>query len=160
MSLAIPGLHDIHLPPAAGWWPPAPGWWVLAGLLIAALAWMLRRTSLARRRSRRLAAALREFDGALGAGQDAPSRLAAASSLLRRAARIHHPSAASLDGGAWLEFLDGGDPARPFSRGQGAVFADGAFRRHLDADIEPALALARTRFANLFTDESGGRGHA
>lgn len=154
---AVPGLHDIHLPPSPGWWPPAPGWWLLAALLVGAASWIAWNAWRARRRRQRIAAALREFDGALDIAQDAPARLAAASSLLRRATLLRHASAASLDGAAWLRFLDGDDVDKPFSTGAGVVLVDGAFRRHVDGDIAPALELARSRFAALLAQ---GRGDA
>ena len=153
MSLVVPGLHDIHLPPSPGWWPPAPGWWLLAGMAILALAWSAHRELRARRKARRIAAAMREFDSVVAGAAGTPARLAAASALLRRAALARRPLAASLDGNAWLHFLDGDDPARVFSQGQGALLVDGAFRRTLDADIEPVLALARSRFAALLANE-------
>ncbi len=165
MNLVVPGLRDIHLPPppvVRGWWPPAPGWWVLAAVVVAALAWAAWRILRARRRARRLATAMHEFDRTVTEAHDAPTRLAAASTLLRRAAGIHHPAATRLDGQAWLGFLDGADPMKPFSQGQGAVLVDGAFRRSLDTDIGPALALARSRFAALLAGEGevGGQDHA
>lgn len=160
MSPAVPGLRDIHLPASPGWWPPAPGWWLLAALVVAALAWATLRFLRVRRRARRLAAALDEFDAALARAGDIPARLATASEWLRRAARIHHPSASSLSGKDWLGFLDGSDPARPFSQGQGILLVDGAFRRHLDVDVEPVLALARQRFAALLEGGHQGHGHA
>ncbi|HEY2346135.1 MAG TPA: DUF4381 domain-containing protein [Xanthomonadaceae bacterium] len=160
MNLVVPGLHDIHLPPSPGWWPPAPGWWLLAAAMMAALAWTTWRILRERRRTRRLAVAMREFDTAVAAARDAPARLAAASTLLRRAVLVRHPSAASLDGKAWLQFLDGEDPARAFSQGPGGLLVDGAFRRTLDADIAPALTLARARFASLLAGDLGGRDHA
>jgi uncharacterized protein DUF4381 len=160
MSLIVPGLHDIHLPPSPGWWPPAPGWWLLAGMAIVALAWSTHRVVRARRKARRIAAAMHEFDVTVAGAAQAPARLAAASALLRRAALTRHPAAASLDGKAWLHFLDGDDPARAFSEGQGALLVDGAFRRTFDADIEPALALARSRFAALLTHERVEHGDA
>jgi hypothetical protein len=132
---------------------------MLAVVATAALAWATHRAWCARRRARRMASAMREFDAAIAGAREAPARLAAASMLLRRAALARHPAAASLDGKAWLQFLDGDGPARTFSEGKGTMLADGAFRRTLDADIEPALALARSRFADLLAHEQAERGH-
>ncbi|MBS0461412.1 MAG: DUF4381 family protein [Proteobacteria bacterium] len=160
MNANIPGLHGIHLPPPPGWWPPAPGWWLLAALVIAIVFWATRRGWRARARRQRLHAAMAQFDADIAASRDAPARLAAASVLLRRAAQIGHPPAATLGGAAWLAFLDGDDPTRPFSQGCGAALADGAFRRDLDVDIAPTLTLARTRFSSLLVDAAGARGRA
>jgi hypothetical protein len=60
-----------------------------------------------------------------------------------------------LDGDAWMRFLDGTDPSRPFTQGAGALLRDGAFRRHVDADMSLVLGLVRTRFAELL--EQPGR---
>ena len=35
----LAALHPLRTPEPVPWWPPAPGWWLLAGLLLAALAW-------------------------------------------------------------------------------------------------------------------------
>ncbi|MBS0192743.1 MAG: DUF4381 domain-containing protein [Proteobacteria bacterium] len=155
MPTSIPGLQPIHLPASPGWWPPAPGWWVLAALLLAVMAWLAMRWLRMRKRSRTLAAALHAFDAALGDAVDAPARLAAASAWLRRAARTRDPAALTLEGSAWLAFLDGDDPARPFSQGAGNLLGDGGFRRRVDADIAPALLLARTRFAQMCVGVDG-----
>lgn len=114
----------------------------------------------ARRNKRRIEAILREYDDAIAEAHDAPTRLAAASMLLRRAAQSRDPAAAVLQGDAWLRFLDGDDPARPFSQSDGELFGDGAFRRTLDADIAPTLALARSRFASLLQQGNREHGHA
>jgi hypothetical protein len=145
----MPALRDIHLPPSPSWWPPAPGWWVLAALLLAVFAWAARRALRVRKRRRLIAASRKEYDRSLDAARDAPGKLAAASLLLRRAAHASDPHAASLEGDAWLRFLDGDDPAQPFSMGAGTLLRDGGFRREVAGDIAPTLALARQRFIAL-----------
>ena len=144
-----PALRDIHLPPAPDWWPPAPGWWVLAALLIIALVWITRRLLRVRHRRHRIRNGLGDYDRALADAHEAPARLAAASLLLRRAARARDSAAALLEGDAWLRFLDGDDPARPFTNGPGRLLRDGGFRRDIADDIAPTLALARARFRAL-----------
>lgn len=138
-----PQLADIHLPAAPSWWPPAPGWWLLALLLLAlsvALAWWLRR----RTQRARLREMLRiELDTALtltaAPGEEA-RQAAALSTLLRRAALRFAPQAASLQGEAWLHFLDAADPAKPFSEGPGRLLLDGPYRASVDAEAARALA--------------------
>lgn len=149
MTGAIPALRDIHLPPPPGWWPPAPGWWMLAALLLFAMAWTAHRVVRLRRDRHRIASALRDYDRALATANDAPTQLASASQLLRRAAKMQDPNAALLEDDAWLRFLDGDDRARPFSNGVGRLLRDGGFRREIDDDITPAMALARARFIAL-----------
>jgi hypothetical protein len=142
-------LRDIHLPPSPDWWPPAPGWWVLAAMLLIATAWTVRRILRLRRDRYRIASALRDYDRALAAANEAPAKLAAVSLQLRRAAKARDPNAALLVGDAWLRFLDGDDPAQPFSHGDGGVLRDGGFRRAIDDDIASTMAIARTRFIEL-----------
>lgn len=137
-------LRDVHQPLAPSWWPPAPGWWlVAAALLMLALGlwwWRARR-----RRQRHRIATL--FDDAVSQAGDAPAQVAAMSELLRRVARRRDPHADRLEGDAWLAFLDGGDPARPFGIGPGRLLLDGGFRPDVDAEALAALRrLARERF--------------
>jgi len=137
-------LRDIHQPPAPGWWPPAPGWWVLAAVVLAVVLafalWRRRR----RERQRRIASV---FDAAVQRADGAPGQIAAMSELLRRAARRHDPDADKLQGHAWLECLDDGDPRHPFTSGAGKLLLEGGFRREADPQQVVALrVLARRRF--------------
>ena len=136
-------LRDIHLSNAPGWWPPAPGWWLVAGavlLLVAGLlAWRLRRL----RHRRRLLAL---FDRETGLA-DPAATVAAISSLLRRAARQHHPGADRLEGEAWLALLDQGRDVPRFAGTLGELLLQGAFRRDPPAEDVAALRqAARERF--------------
>ena len=140
-------LRDIHQPPAPSWWPPAVGWWWLAAALLvlvcAMVGWRLYR-AWQRRRWQRL------FDAEIAGAPDAAGRIAAMSSLLRRAARRHRPDADRLHGDSWLSFLDAGMPGAPFTTGVGHALQDGAFRREVDALDTTALhTLARARFVLL-----------
>lgn len=135
-----PVLRDIHLPEAPGWWPPAPGWWILAALLLLGLL-LLWRLAARRRRARGLRARLQqELALALELAADPATRVASMSHLLRRAARRFAPSALTLRDEPWLQFLDGDDPARPFSTGAGRLLLDGPYRAHVDAAEVDALA--------------------
>jgi hypothetical protein len=138
-------LLDVHRPPAPSLWPPAPGWWMLVALLlvVATVGWRLRT-----RQRRRRDAALAMFDAAI-AGAGTPAReLAAASELLRRAARAVRADADRLDGDDWLAFLD--TSRTRFVDGPGRLLLDGAFRPSMDrADADSALRLARARFVEL-----------
>ncbi len=139
-------LRDVHLPPAPAWWPPAPGWWLLATavllLLAAVLAWRWHR----RRRLRQWRAM---FAAADNAADPPATRLAAISVLLRRAGRRLDPAADTLQGEAWLRFLDG-RKGTAFSQGAGHLLLDGGFRRDIDeADYRAARDLAQARFLQL-----------
>ena len=137
-------LRHIHHPPAPSWWPPAIGWWLLAAIVLLGIgAWAWRAWS-RRRRQRELA---RVFDAGIAAAATPAARIAAASMLLRRAARLRDPAAAALQGEAWRAFLDAGAPTPLFAGEEGALLLDGGFRREVDAAHADALvALARRRF--------------
>lgn len=147
---AGPALRDILLPPP-GWWPPAPGWWLLALGLALGLIWLGRVLWRRWRRRRRRQWVLAEFEAAAQDGAEEPAaRLARLSILLRRAAGRCTRSAAALTGADWLRFLDGGDPAQPFSHGAGRVLADGPYRAQLEPDaLAAALPLIRRRLLAL-----------
>jgi hypothetical protein len=106
----LANLRDIAVPPDVSFWPPAPGWWavgaavaVAAGLAIAAAVRHWRRNAYRRE-------ALRALETA-GAHD--------ISGILKRAALAAFPreQVASLNGAAWLAFLD---------RTGGTAFADTA----------------------------------
>lgn len=147
---AVPGsapalvLRDIHQPPPPSWWPPAIGWWLLAAVVLLAIGAWAWRAWRRRRRQRELA---RVFDAGIAAAATPAARIAAASTLLRRAARVRDPAAATLQGDAWLAFLDAGAPAPQFAGEEGALLLDGGFRPEVDAERADALvARARLRF--------------
>lgn len=137
-------LRGVHPGIAPAWWPPAPGWWLLTATValavgLVALWW--------RRRARRRMAYAQLFDAALAAAPTPVARLAAASELLRRAARRIDPQADRLQGEAWLAFLDAGLATPVFARGPGALLGDGVFRPSVDAQAaQAACSAARTRY--------------
>jgi hypothetical protein len=137
-------LRDIHQPPAPSWWPPAPGWWLLAAVVLLALgAWAWR----AWRRRRRRRALERLFDAGIAAATTPAARIAAASTLLRRAACARDPAAGALQGDAWLAYLDAGAAAPLFAGDDGPLILDGGFRRDVEAARAEALVgSARRRF--------------
>ncbi|WP_045737947.1 DUF4381 domain-containing protein [Xanthomonas sp. MUS 060] len=144
-------LRDVHLPPAPAWWPPAPGWWMVAALLLLIIGVVV---FLAMRKRRRGQRWQRQFDAALHA-RALPAQVAAVSELLRRAARRSDPAAATLQGEAWLRFLDG-PKRREFSVGPGRLLLDGGYRRTLEpAQVQALLPLARQRFLELMAARRG-----
>jgi hypothetical protein len=153
-----PDLRDIHLPPTPSWWPPAPGWWILAIVLLVAIGFgvaMLIHEMRARRWRKRVVAELDRI-AATHASQPDPVRLAAdISQLLRRASLLIEPTAAALEGEAWLDFLDRQFDAvstrsrveERFRSATGRALIDAPYRRADDASAEvnatELLALAR-----------------
>jgi hypothetical protein len=142
-------LRDIHQSPAPGWWPPAPGWWLLAAalllllLLLAAWGW---------RRQRRRNAIRRLFDDTVAAAPTPAAQVAAMSVLLRRAARLQDPSAATLQGAAWLQYLEQGAAPGLFEGATGELLVEGGYRPAVDAD---AVARLRPRARQRFLEWMG-----
>ncbi len=141
-------LRDIHSPGDISWWPPAPGWWLLAMLGLIALAWSVHWLYRRRRRLawRRLAREeLRQLDENYHRNRDTSRLAAGLSQLLRRVALATHPAreVAGLGGEDWLTFLDGDDPAKPFSEGPGRVLLSAPYRPGNDFNPEALLQLTR-----------------
>lgn len=112
---SIDRLHDLAVPPPVSWWPLTPGWWIVAGVLIlAALAWFVRRfIRWQADRYRREALAILEH------GHPDAAELAA---LVKRVALTAWPrdAVADLTGRRWLEFLDRTGGTNAFTQGAGA----------------------------------------
>ena len=160
-TAATPALRDIHLPPAPSWWPPAPGWWLLAAFASIVLIWLCSRALLRARQHRRVQSVLHDFDRAVGNSSNPSASLAAASALLRRAARLHDPAAVQLSGDAWLAYLDGTDATRPFSQGEGRALVEGMFNRDMHAmQTTAALRIARSRLRELLVRAPWDQPHA
>ena len=145
-------LRDIHLPPEPSWWPPAPGWWIVFALALILLFFLSRWLLRAFRRSRRRRALYASFEAA-AALSEPTMRAAAISQVLRRAARLRDPNAATLQGEEWLRFLDGDAKAAndaAFSAGPGRVLLDAPYRPQVESDVvEAMVAAARKRFRTL-----------
>lgn len=137
-------LKAMHAGVAPAWWPPAPGWWWLLAL---ALLVLISVTCVCWLRRRRLNTLAWYFDHEVLQATTPTAQVAAISELLRRAARAIDPQADRLLGDDWLRFLDQGMPAPVFLQGAGALLADGAYRREVDAESVAALQrVARQRF--------------
>ena len=132
-------LQPLIAPPAIPWWPPAPGWWLLA-IITPLLAWglwrLLRKLPKKRKQGRDelpldplRQAALAEL-AALSKPYDQPAGpwLQQLNALLKRLCRSHYPQSNchTLNGRAWLAFLDGRCPAAGLTRWM--VLVEGAYR--------------------------------
>ena len=98
----LPELRDIHLPEGVSAFPPAYGWFVIAAVLIG-LFFLGKLIKLARQKSKKLYA-LRLLERL-----PIDKYLSAAvgmSEILRRICVYKYPSAASLSGREWIEFLN------------------------------------------------------
>jgi hypothetical protein len=106
----LSNLRDIAVPPDVAFWPPAPGWWLVGAAVAVAAGFAVAAAVRHRQRNAYRRAALRALETA-----DARD----ISSLLKRAALAAFPreQVASLNGAAWLAFLD---------RTGGTAFADTA----------------------------------
>ena len=115
-------LEPVPEPPSVSLWPQTAGWLVLAVLLLAAAAWLVRRQRADHRANAYRRAALAE----LAAAGDDPARLAA---ILRRAALVAFPRAdvAGLHGDDWLSFLESCCDGAPFRTGAARVVATAAY---------------------------------
>lgn len=140
-TAAGPVLRDIHLPPPPGWWPPAPGWWIVAAIVAIALALITWRSIHARRRRRRRMVVLDELAAIRRDWQshgDAARFAAALSNYLRRLGRVVDPTSVTLDGEAWLAFLDRhGDGFRDAGR----ALLDAPYRPSAVVDAEALYGL-------------------
>lgn len=137
-------LRDIHESLAPSLWPPAPGWWWLAAaigvLMLALWRW-------ARRRRQYRRAVLELFEQTLAAATDAPAKVLAISALLRRAARQHQANADTLEGAAWLAFLNQDLADQPFRDEVADLLLRGGFRPDVDArQLQALQQIARRRF--------------
>ncbi len=143
-------LHDLHLPPAPGFWPPAPGWWILLGLLIIIAGLLLlilrRRRKLAYRRQ-----ALKELAQLEQQQLSDSELLGALSRLLRRAALCAWPetNCAGLSDRAWLEFLDAKGKTRDFTTGAGQCLASGPYQPQPQFERPVLISLCRNWLCKL-----------
>lgn len=137
-------LRDVHEGIAPEWWPPAPGWWLVLTVVAVVAAFVAWRVVAKRRRR---AAILRLFDDSIARAETPSEQIAAMSELLRRAARRKNATADTLEGEAWLRFLDEGMPQPVFSAGAGSLLRDGGFRADVTGQESDALrSIARLRY--------------
>ncbi|MEN8261656.1 MAG: DUF4381 domain-containing protein [Pseudomonadota bacterium] len=88
--------------------------------------------------------ALRElFTLRIDTGLQDSEKVRRLSVLMRRIAVSTYPrtEVAGLTGAAWLDFLDGSTPHKPFAQGAGRLLADAPYRSQLDEDLGELFAL-------------------
>jgi len=114
---ALDALHDFQQPAPPSWMPQTTAWYVVFALVAIALAWLAYRALRSWRRNRYRRAALLELAGA------APAQF---SELLKRTALAAWPrdQIASLNGGAWLDFLNRSSSASWFTAEPGNRIED------------------------------------
>ncbi len=140
-------LHDIAVPPPVPWWPPAPGWLVIGGFLLAVVGLGCWGRYLRWRHDAYRREALRRLDQILGESPGLSS-LPAIAELVKRVALAAYPRGrvASLTGEPWLVFLDETGRTDAFTRGDGRVLGDAAYRRDPiagDADLSKLTNVIR-----------------
>ena len=136
-------LRDIQPPPAPPWWQIAPIWWLL--LVVTVLAILLAMIWHKRRQEHRLIKlAHHELENIIGQydnNLEKRALLMALAGWLKRVAIVAYPQQRleSLNGNAWLAFLDqclGGDR---FRHGPGQIFGGDIYREQIDYDVIPVI---------------------
>lgn len=156
MNESGPILRDIHLPADPSWWPPAPGWWLLLAVLLGVTWWLARvwRHRLRQRRwRRRVLVELEAIASQFAEHADRQRLLADVSRQLRRASLLLDPTAATLTGEPWLQFLDAHGGTDQFQHGVGHVLLNGPWQPTAEFDPAALLTLVREWFARALTPE-------
>lgn len=143
----LANLADIQLPDPVASWPPAPGWWLLAVLVIALLVgliyWLARRYR--RQAWRREAQAKLAHLEAKKTDLNPISLTSELSGLLKQVAitRFGRHHTASLNGEAWLRFLDTKGKTDAFTQGPGRALGDDIYRPDAVIDVDGLFELSR-----------------
>lgn len=150
MTPDLSQLRDIHPPNPISWWPPAPGWWFLMGLTLVLVVlgmWWFRLHRRERWRRVALNELVRLRHSYRSATNDPHDTVRFLSILIRRVALTRFPrtEVASLNGEAWLAFLDhalgGGDPS-PFQKGAGRCLATIPYMAPTRIEVDELFQLA------------------
>ena len=156
-------LRDLHLPEMIGWWPLAPGWWFLIVLAFAGLAYLLYRSYAGWRRNAARRVALKELariQKQYKSGVDEISLAIELSELLRRTMLAYAPrnEVAGLSGERWLQWLDQGLDAKPFSEGPGQNVESLPYRRpdaiEDDVDVQGLISAIKARLQTQLPAEA------
>ncbi|KTC88043.1 MULTISPECIES: DUF4381 domain-containing protein [Legionella] len=139
-------LHDIKLPTPISWWPLAPGWYLLLVLiliLIAVLSYLARRAYLNGRPKRQALRLLKTYEQEYQQERNSQVCSMKVSELLRRVALVYFPreEVASLQGEAWLHFLDKTSKKIDFNKLR-AHLLETPYQPTSDADLQPLFRCA------------------
>lgn len=148
VSNPLKDLRDIHLPPPISHWPPAPGWFFLAGLILAVAGYVSYRLlkhwhqTRAKRFALKQLIHLEERYHNQGSVQIITEEL---SILVRRTALAAFPrkEVASLEGNAWLQFLDKTGNTNLFSSGPGRILSTAPYQRKINPDIKSVFDVVK-----------------
>lgn len=149
-------LRDLHLPEVISWWPLAPGWWVLIALLIAGVAYLLRRYLRTHARGAARRHALQQLNALTAAYEQHGNTVAFSSDLselLRRTMLAYAPrrEIAGLTGDAWLAWLDKDLDQPRFQNKTGRKLLELPYRAPSDdvsaMDVVDVVAAVRQRLA-------------
>jgi hypothetical protein len=145
----VTGLREISLPEPVSMMPATMGWWVLAGLVIAWLAWFVYCRYRRWQRNRYRAVALGELarierQWSLGD----PEGLIRIPALLKRTAMhaFGREGVADLTGPEWLGFLDRTLGNTNFTQGPGQLLVSLAYKKTetiLETEFSGMLAAVR-----------------
>ena len=134
---ALNKLHDFYQPPPPAWTPQTIGWYILFALAIITILWLMIRAVRRWAANRYRRESLREL---------VTLPMDQLSTLLKRTALVAWPrkQIASLNGPAWLQFLDASAGIDSFQRSPGDSIEDLALQPTVlsDADEQELRQLA------------------
>ena len=143
----LANLADIQIPDPVSAWPPAPGWWILAALVLAVLIgvplWLIKRHR--KRAYRREALAQLQLLQNRKDELSATEMASALSGLLKQVAitLFGRQHTASLNGEAWLQFLDAKGNTSDFTQGPGRVLGNDIYRPDASVELDTLFTLSK-----------------
>lgn len=136
-------LKDIHYPASVSWWPLAPGWYLLIALLIGLLIVGVIYFIGAYKKYKLRRIVLQELANLRQQNTD-KNIAAELSILLKRVAITYYPAheVASLNGHAWLTFLDTHGKTTAFSQGVGKLLLSSPYQKNSPQHINELFKLS------------------
>ncbi len=143
----LANLADIHLPEPISAWPPAIGWWLLALVVLAFIAGLIRWQIKRYQKSAYRREALAQLAVIKSQARENSSIATATqlSGLLKQVAVTAYGrhQTASLNGTAWLKFLDEKGDTQSFTSGPGKILGDDIYKPHVDIDLEKLFHISQ-----------------